>query len=139
MGKETGPDRRNLARSALSIDVQFHAYDSAEKRPLTRKVAGRLVNLSVGGACLETAQTLIDGYHLMLHDDIDGGTPLLLDLPADGEGGPFTLKARVLWYNRIPGGTEFRFRVGLKFLEVSPEEKKRLEALLRLTAASSRA
>ena len=136
MGKEPVPERRSLARSAVSIDVQFHVYDSAEKKPLTRKVPGRLTNISAKGACLETSQTLIDGYHLMLHDDIDGGTPLLLDLPAGGDGSPFTLKAGVLWYNRIPGGTDFRFSVGIKFVDVSPEEKKQLENLIRTATAS---
>jgi hypothetical protein len=139
MAKEPVPDRRSLARSAVSIDVQFHVYDSAEKKPLTRKVPGRLANISVKGACLDTGQTLIDGYHLMLNDDIDGGTPLLVDMPACGDGGPFTSRARVLWYNRIPGGTEFRFSVGIKFIDVSPEEKKQLENLIRTATASSKA
>ena len=138
MAKEPVPDRRSLARSAVSIDVQFHVYDSAEKKPLTRKAPGRLINITAKGACLDTGQTLIDGHHLMLHDDIDGGTPLFLDMPACGEGGPFTLKARVLWYNRIPGGTDFRFSVGIKFIEVFPEEKKQLQNLIRTATASSK-
>ena len=136
MAKEPVPGRRSVARSAISIDVQFHVYDSAEKKPLTRKVPGRLTNISAKGASLETTQTLIDGYHLMLHDDTGGGTPLLLDLPASGDGGPFTLRARVLWYNRIPGETQFRFSVGIRFIDVSPEEKKQLDNLIRTAAAS---
>jgi hypothetical protein len=139
MAKEPIPERRALPRNAASIDVQFHVYDSAEKKPLTRKVPGRLINISTKGACLETSQTLIDGYHLMLHDDIDGGTPIILDMPASGEESPFALQARVLWYNRIPGETEFRFSVGIKFIEVSPEEKKQLENLIRAATASAKA
>ncbi len=139
MAKEAVPDRRSLARNAGSIDVQFHVYDSAEKKPLTRKVPGRLINISTKGACLETSQTLIDGYHLMLHDDVDGGTPIILDMPAGGEEGPFALQARVLWYNRIPGETHFHFRVGIKFIEVSPVEKKQLETLIRTATTSPKA
>jgi hypothetical protein len=59
-------------------------------------------------------------------------------MPACGEGGPFTLKARVLWYNRIPGGTDFRFSVGIKFIEVFPEEKKQLQNLIRTATVSSK-
>ena len=136
MAKESVPDRRSQARNAVAIDIQFHVFDSAEKKPLTRKVAGRLSNLSAKGACLETGQTLIDGYHLMRDDDVEGGTPLVLDMPAGEGDSPFTLKAKVIWYNRIPGGTQFRFSVGIEFIEVSPEEKKKLANLIRKPAAA---
>ena len=139
MANEPIPDRRTLARNAASIDVQFHVYNSAGKKPLTRKVPGRLINISLKGACLETSQILIDGHHLMLHDDIDGGTPLILDIPTSGEEGPFALQARVLWYNRISGETHFPFRTGIKFIEVSPAERKQLETLIRTAATSPKA
>jgi hypothetical protein len=74
----------------------------------------------------------------MRDDDVEGGTPLILDLPASRDGGPFTLKARVLWYNRIPGGTQFHFRVGIKFIDASPEEKKQLENLIRTATTSAK-
>ena len=136
MEKKPFTERRSENRKAASIDVQFHVYDAAEKRPLTRKVAGLLTNLSAKGACLETGQTLIDGYHLMRDDDVEGGTPLVLDMPAGEGDSPFTLKAKVIWYNRIPGGTQFRFSVGIEFIEVSPEEKKKLANLIRKPAAA---
>jgi c-di-GMP-binding flagellar brake protein YcgR len=138
MEKKPFSERRSVNRKAVSIDVQFHVYDAAEKKPLTRKVPGLLANLSAKGACLEIGQPMIDGYHLMLHDDIEGETPLILDLPASGDSSPFTLKARVLWYNRIPGETQFRFRVGIKFIDVSPEEKKQLEKLIRTATTSAK-
>jgi hypothetical protein len=139
MEKKPFSERRSENRKAASIDVQFHVYDTAEKRPLTRKVPGLLVNLSAKGACLEIGQPMIDGYHLMRDDDAEGATPLILDLPASGDGSPFTLKAKVLWYNRIPGETQFRFRVGIKFIDVSPEEKKLLENLIRTATTSAKA
>ena len=139
MEKKPFTERRSENRKAASIDVQFHVYDTAEKRPLTRKVPGLLVNLSAKGACLEIGQPMIDGYHLMRDDDVEGATPLILDLPASGDGSPFILKAKVLWYNRIPGEAQFRFRVGIKFIDVSPEEKKHLENLIRTATTSAKA
>jgi hypothetical protein len=138
MEKKPFSERRSVTRNAASIDVQFHVYGAAEKKPLTRKVPGLLVNLSAKGACLEIGQPMIDGYHLMRDDDAEGGTPLILDLPASGDGNPFTLKAKVLWYNRIPGGTQFHFRVGIKYIDVSPEEKKHLENLIRTATTSAK-
>jgi len=135
MKTDLGPNRRILARNAAAIDVEFHVWDAVEKKPLTRKVPGRLTNISPKGACLQTMQTMIDGYHLMLDDDIEGGTPLVLDLPPTLESASITLKAQVQWYDRVPGEDPFRFHVGLKFVDVSPPERKQLEDLIRSTSA----
>ena len=131
MKKDSDPDRRSVDRNVATIDVEFHVWDAVEKKPLTRKVQGRLTNISPKGACLQTSQPLIDGYHLMRDKDIDGGTPLILDLPASPQGTPFTIKAQVLWYNRIPPEGTFHFNLGLEFVEVSSAEQKQLENLIR--------
>jgi hypothetical protein len=131
MRKNSGPDRRSLSRNVACIDVAFHIWDAVEKKPLTRKVPGRLSNISSKGACLQTSQTLIDGHHLMRDNDIEGSTPLVLDLPPAPGGTPFTLKAQILWYNRIPPDGPFHFSVGLKFIDISPAERKQLEDLIR--------
>ena len=131
MKKDSDPDRRSVGRNAATIDVEFRAWDAVEERPLTRKVPGRLTNISPKGACLQTGQPLIDGYHLMRDKDIEGGTPLILDLPASPEGAAFTIKAQVLWYNRISSEGPFHFNLGLEFVDVSPAEQKQLENLIR--------
>jgi hypothetical protein len=134
MKKDSDPDRRSVSRSTASIDVEFHVWDAVEKKPLTRKVQGRLTNISPRGACLQTNQPLIDGYHLMRDNDLEGGTPLILDLPASPVGGPFTIKSQVLWYNRISPEGPFHFNVGLKFVDISLTERKQLEDLIRSTS-----
>jgi hypothetical protein len=139
MKKDSGPDRRGLSRTAPFVDVAFHVYGAEEKRPLTRKVRGRLTNISPKGACLQTDQTLIDGYHLMLDDDIEGGTPLIIELLPSSEGTPLVLKAQVLWYNRIASERPFHFSIGLKFIDLSPAERKQLENLLRSASTTSKA
>ena len=131
MKKNSDPDRRSVSRSAASIDVEFHVWDAVGNKPLTRKVRGRLTNISPNGACLQTNQPLIDGYHLMRDNDPEGGTPLILDLPASPQGGPFTIKSQVLWYNRIDPEGPFHFNVGLKYVDISPTERKQLEDLIR--------
>ncbi len=131
MKKGSDPDRRSVSRNVATIDVEFHVWDAVEKRPLTRKVQGRLTNISPKGACLQTSQPLIDGYHLMRDNDIEGDTPLILDLPASPVGVPFTVKAQVLWYNRISPEGPFHFNFGLEFVEVSAAEQKQLENLIQ--------
>ena len=131
MKKDSNPERRSVSRNEASIDLEFHVWDAAEKRPLTPKVQGRLTNISPRGACLQIGQPLIEGYHLMRDNDPEGNTPLVLELPASPEGGPFTIKSQVLWYNRIPSEGRFRFNVGLTFVDLSPTERKQLEDLIR--------
>jgi hypothetical protein len=131
MRKNSGSDRRTLTRNTASMEVEFHVWNAAEKRPLTKKVPARLTNISSKGACLQTNQTIIDGYHLMLHDDVEGGTPLVLDFPPSPDGTSLTVKAQVLWYNRFPAEEKFRFNVGLKFMDFSPTERKQLESLIK--------
>ncbi len=138
MRKDSSPDRRGLTRDVASMEVEFHVWNAAEKRPLTKKVPGRLTNVSSKGACLQTNQTLIDGYHLMLDDDIEGGTPLILDFPPSPDGTPLTVKAQVLWYNRGPAEEKFRFNVGLKFMDLFPPERKQLESLIKSASAASK-
>jgi hypothetical protein len=134
MKKDSSPDRRSVSRNAASIDLEFHVWDVVEKKPLTRKLQGRLTNISPKGACLQISQPLIDGYHLMRDNDLEGGTPLVLDLPASPRGGPFTIKSQILWYNRIDPEGPFHFNVGLKFVDISPTERKQLEDLIRSTS-----
>ena len=138
MKRDSGPDRHDHSSNAAFLDVEFHVWNAAEKRPLTRKVQGRLTNISPKGACLQINQTLIDGYHLMLNDDTGGCTPLVLDLPPSPEGAPFTIKAQILWYNRIPPGGAFHFNVGLKFIDLSPSDRKQLENLTRSASLAAK-
>lgn len=139
MKKDSHPDRRSLTRNVASIEVEFHVWDKAEKRSLTRKVSGRLTDISSKGACLQTNQTMIDGYHLMLHEDLEGGTPLILAFPSSPEDTPFSIKAQVLWYNRVAAEEDFHFQVGLKFIDLSPPERKQIETLLKSASAAPKA
>ena len=129
-----GLDRRRLARIATAIGVEFHVWDTQGQKARTRKIPGRLANVSSRGGCLQTNKTLIDGYHLMLDDDLEGRTPLLIDIPSLPNSPPWTLKARVLWYNKVPRESEFQFNVGLRFFDVSSTEWKQLEELIRVTS-----
>lgn len=128
-----GLERRRRARQEVAIDVEFQVWDETARRPITRKCSGSLTNISFEGACLQTNYVLIAGHHLMIHNDVEGKTPLILEVPfpASGDGPPQRLKAQVVWYKK--GGEErrFQFDVGLKFVGLSGEDQKNLESLLK--------
>jgi hypothetical protein len=134
--KYLGLERRKFPRYAASVDVEFHVWDAASQRPRTGKMPGRLTDISRNGACLQTNHTLIEGHHLFLDNDRAGNTPLILTIPEESEGRRWTIQARVLWYNRSAGARKYYFDVGLQFVNVSPDERRHLEALLTAPAIS---
>ncbi len=137
--KYLGLEKRSVLRYETGINVEFHIWDSIGKKPMTGKVPGKLVNISSRGACLQTNKTLIDGHHLLRDEGLEGDTPLILDLPSSSEGGPWTIQARVLWYNRNEeSGSQYLFSVGLTFMDLSPAGRKQLDELVKSAAAQPR-
>ncbi len=129
--KYLGLERRRFSRHPASVEVEFHVWDAVAKQPRTGNVRGRLTDISLNGACLQTNHTLIEGHHLLLDNDLEGNTPLVLSLPAEGEGTPWTLQAQVLWYNRSAVERKYQFEVGLQFVKLTPEQRQHLEDLFK--------
>ena len=134
--KYFGLERRKHSRFSAAVDVEFQVWDSVEQKPRTDKVQGRLTDISPIGACLQTNQMLIQGYHLHLDNDPAGNTPLVLTVSSSGEGEPWTIKAQVLWYNKFERERKYQFDVGLSFVDVSQSEREKLTSLLRELAES---
>ena len=129
-----GLERRRNSRHEIAIDVEFQVWDESALKPLTRKCSGGLTNISLEGACLQTNHILIAGHHLMIHNDGDGKTPLILEVPFpnSGDSSPRRLKAQVIWYKKVGEEKRFQFDVGLKFVGLSEDDQKNLEGLLRV-------
>ena len=128
-----GLERRRASRCEVAVDVEFQVWDERALKPLTQKCSGGLTNISREGACLQTNHILIAGRHLMIHNDVEGKTPLILEVPfpASGDASPRKLKAQVIWYRKAGEERKFQFDVGLKFVGLSKDDQKNLEGLLR--------
>ena len=133
--KYLGLERRRFTRHSASVEVEFHVWDAVAEQPRTGKVRGRLGDISLNGACLQTNHTLIEGHHLLLDNDLEGNTPLVLSLPAEGEGTPWTLQAQVIWSNRGAAERKYQFDVGLQFVKLTAEQRQHLEALCKSPAS----
>ena len=127
-----GLERRREPRNEVAVDVEFQVWDESALKPLTRKCSGGLTNISLEGACLQTNYILIAGRHLMIHNDVEGKTPLVLEVPfpASGDASPRKIKAQVVWYKKAGEERRFQFDVGLKFVGLSADDQKKLESLL---------
>ena len=129
--KYLGLERRQLPRHTAGVAVEFFVWDAGQKKPRTGKLSGRLGEISLDGACLQTNNILIDGFHILRDNDLEGETPLVVDLPPSADGIPCSIKARVIWYNRNTLNRPFQFDVGLKFLDVSETERQRLRDMIK--------
>ena len=133
--KYLGLDRRSHSRYPATVDLEFQVWDTDKQEPRTKKVQGRLTDISPIGACLQTNHMLIEGFHLLLDNDPEGKTPLALTLPPLSGADPWILKAQVLWYNKNEAQRSYQFDVGLSFVDISPSEKENLNALLKSISA----
>lgn len=128
-----GLERRQHPRCDVTVDVEFHVWDAVGQKPLTKKFAAGLTNISLEGACLQTSHILIAGHHLMIHNDVEGKTPLFIYIPsaAAGESSSWKLKANVVWYKKAEEERKFLFDVGLEFIDLSEDDRKNLQTLLK--------
>jgi len=135
--KFLGLDRRQQPRFNVAIDVEFYVWDEGAHKPLTDKHQAGLTNVSLIGACLQTNHILIAGHHLMIHNDVEGKTPLVLDIPFSnsGEVSPRKIKAQVLWYKKAGEERRFQFDVGLKFTGLTEDDLQSLKTLIQSSAA----
>lgn len=131
--KYFGLERRKQPRYDLAVDVEFHVWDEVGQKPLTEKCQGGLTNISPMGACLQTSHILIAGHHLMIHNDVEGKTPLILELhsPASGDASLWKIKAKVIWYKKPQEERKFLFDVGVEFIDLTESDRQNLKALIQ--------
>ena len=133
--KYLGRERRRFSRYPVALAVEFYVWDIRRHEALTEKVQGLLTDISHQGACLQSNRTMIGGHHLLLDDDLEGNTPVLLTLPSSPEEDPLLIQAQVLWYNRVSVERKYQFDIGVKFVNLSSDQQQRLEALIKRQAA----
>jgi len=113
---EPAPHFRALARRPVSLPARI----AQAAQPINGSGAARLVDLGLGGACLELGQLLKDGTPLRLLIDV----PHLWD--------PLELDARVTWAR--PGVGRGPARVGVRFEGASGRTLRLLAELLEAEA-----
>ena len=109
-----------MQRHDPRFDVSIHV-DCASKAMF---VAHRVTNISRGGLFIEGGTLPID-------------TELTLHLHLDGAGAPIEAHARVVWNYDIQKGTAHLVHgTGLRFVDLGPEDLRRLHAYLDALAGA---
>lgn len=113
-----GAEQRADPRAEVNLEVRYRsAHDF---------MAAYAKNLSGGGICIRTAKPL----------PLNSEVQLRFSLP--GVPTPFEVKGLVVWVNPFAGQTTFPTGMGIKFVELGPDEKKVIDDFVRAELAGSR-
>jgi hypothetical protein len=124
-------ERRRYPRHPIYTEVDFYIWDTVSRKPRTERVRGCLAEVSIKGACLQTNELLIEGYHLLLDNDPFGKAVLMIEVPSSGGGPAWKVQADVISYNKRTERRRYQFDVRLQFVNLSPAEMKNLEQWIR--------
>ena len=106
-----------------SLDLKFELVSLPGERELIETLDKLLVaqshDLSETGVCMWTTRVFTPASVIMLEFPGPAGAPA------------FNVKARVVWCQPHTEGGYLKSRMGLEFMEISPETNNRLMALIK--------
>lgn len=119
--EKTGVEKRKHPRLNAKLIVQYRWDD--------KKNMGYLVNISMGGACIEIKETIPKGTIIEVNIPVPKKT-----LEQFSEQEPMVSKAEVVYCGKIQKkdskektDSSDKYRIGLKFLDLSPEKKEKIK------------
>jgi len=118
-----GAERRRASRIMKSIDLQFELVSLPGEKELIESLDRLLVaqshDLSETGICMWTTRVFTPA------------SILAVEFPGPNGGPPFRVKARVVWCQPHSDGGVLKSRMGLDFLEITPEMNNKLLAVIK--------
>ena len=125
-------EHRRSPRLNDFLPLEVHVLDRNSTLVLAGPFAGRIIDISMHGACLLMSQVFRDGFHLF-HTTRDNDSALLrlsFEQPPDLAG--FTLIALPVWMNLYRLREISAFKMGVDFTE-NPEaqQMKELQRTIR--------
>jgi c-di-GMP-binding flagellar brake protein YcgR len=96
----------------------------------SRELDGRLFDLSLTGMRMLADTVQSDGLHIF-HPTFSTFEQCLLTIEIETEKGPITLSGQVVWYDKANEESTFSFQIGIKFIELRPEDAKKIQDLCK--------
>lgn len=127
-------DRRRLPRTAAKIPVRFRILKEGVEVQISEPADGIIRDINLEGLALETPSVEIDGLHISYDEDPARKNRVFLqwELPS---GKLIKAVGETAWYERtsIEGSS---FLAGLKFREISEEDREALKEFLEISSGS---
>lgn len=67
----------------------------------------------------------------IFHPDPSANEQSLLEIEIPDGDQTLTLTGKVVWYDRNPEEDPYSFRVGIEFVDITSEEQKRIQSLIK--------
>lgn len=123
-------EKRKFKRLNISVPVSIVVVNGISLKPVTRPVQGVMYDITPAGARIEVNEIVIDGLHLFYDAYGYSRRKLKITMEAPGESGSISLFGRIAWYNMLQGIPTSTFVFGAELLDLTPEDRKRLHAML---------
>ncbi len=122
-------DRRRFKRHRLELPIKFRIYLPSRPDSSSTFLSAQIYDLSQSGMRLLTNVVQSGALHIFHPDPT---TPeqshLEIEIP-DGDQ-TLTLTGRVVWYDRNTEDHPYSFRAGVEFLDIGPDDRKRIQSLI---------
>ncbi len=110
--------------------MSFRIFPPSRPDLVSPPIEGELFDLSLGGMRLLT-NTVQSGDLHILHPNLSTSEQCRLEIELPDGQETLTLTGRVAWYDRNTEDHPFAFRMGIEFVEITPEDCRRIQALIK--------
>ena len=128
---KSGADRRRAPRVDKAFVINYQVVALPDEKTLLetldKLLTGESKDLSEVGISMWTGKMLMPG------------TTIEMEFPASGTATAVKVKARVVWCQPHTEGGYVRSRAGLEFVDVNPEDRARLVAIIKAEDARNAA
>jgi hypothetical protein len=91
--------------------------------------SAQLYDLSQDGMRMLTDIVQSGSLHIF-HPDLTASEQCHLEIEIPDEGQTLTLIGRAVWYDHDAGERAYTFRVGIEFVDIESEDRKRIQSLI---------
>ncbi len=122
-------ERRESPRWGAEFPARFRVI-SGETGRITKEILGAVKNLSESGFCLATNFTIVEDLHVLSSSSGVTGNALNLRISLP-ESNDLKILGTACWYDLTGDGDPYRYNVGIRITEISPEHLASLKTFLR--------
>jgi len=132
-------ERRRSKRHRIDLPVRFRMILPSLPENASPELTAHLYDISEHGLGLLTDVIQWEDLH-MIDPNMQTSEKCVLEIEVPFDDEPLRLRGKAVWYIRHPEGIPFVFRVGVEFVDLTPELKKNVRTLINLyvTAAEIR-
>ena len=118
-------EQRRSQRFDDFLPLEVHTVLAENGRIIAGPFSGRIIDISMHGACLLMTQIMSNGFHVFHSTRDTNGAVLRLDIEHPPDIAPQVLTARPVWMDLFRQQEIRAFKIGVEFCEDSEKDQMR--------------